>query len=160
MKLNYRRAITDDADLLIELYNNSFYQDFLRYGECPAYGRTKERMQQSIIMFPKDIISCDDIPVGAISVDDKGNGEYYLGCLCVIPEYQNKGIGTQAIKHLLESHTDWKRISLITPYDKDENIYFYTQKCGFKIDGIELDGNVKVVRLILERKVSSKCVRA
>ena len=151
MKLDYRRAESDDADLLIELYNSSFYQDYLRYGECPAYGKTKEQMRQSIRMFSKEIILCDNVPVGAISANDRGNGEYYIGCLCVIPEYQNKGIGAQAIKHLLESHTDWRKISLITPYDKDKNIYFYTQKCGFKISGTELDGNVKVVRLILER---------
>ncbi|NLL94114.1 MAG: GNAT family N-acetyltransferase [Clostridiales bacterium] len=28
------------------------------------------------------------------------NGEYYIGCLCVIPSYQKKGIGTQAIKYI------------------------------------------------------------
>lgn len=151
MKLNFRRAVTDDTDLLIQLYNSSFFQDYLRYGECPAYGKTKEQMQQSILMFPKDIILCDDIPVGAISANDRGNGEYYIGCLCVIPEYQNKGIGTEAMKHFLESHINWKKISLITPYDKDENIYFYTQKCGFKISGTELDGKVQVVRLVRER---------
>lgn len=152
MKLSYRCAVKDEADLLIALYNKSFYQDFLRYGECPAYGRTKERMQQSIEMFPKEIILCDNIPIGVISVENKGNGDYYLGCLCVIPEYQNKGIGTRVIQHLLDSHTDWKRISLITPADKDENVYFYTQKCSFRIGGTESDGNVKVVRLITERQ--------
>mgnify|MGYP001350334234 CR=1 FL=1 len=152
MELSYRCAVTDEADLLIDLYNKSFCQDFHRYGECPAYGRTKEHMQKSIKMFPKKIILCDNIPIGVISAENKGNGDYYLGCLCVVPEYQNKGIGMRAIQHLLDSHTDWKRISLITPADKDENVYFYTQKCGFRIDGTELDGNVKVVRLIKERQ--------
>ncbi len=58
----------------------------------------------------------------------------------------------RAIQHLLDSHTDWIRISLITPADKDENVCFYTKKCSFRIDGTEFDGNVKVVRLIMERQ--------
>lgn len=152
MKLSFRQAGIEDVDLLINLYDKSFYKDFLRYGECPAYGKTKEQMQKSLKVFPKDIILCDNTPVGVISVKSKGNGEYYVGCLCVIPEYQNRGIGTQTMHHLLESHIDWKKISLITPNDKAENIYFYTQKCGFRIYGTELDGNVHVVRLILDRK--------
>ena len=40
----------------------------------------------------------------------------------------------------------------LTPEDKEENIHFYTQKCGFSIAGTELDGNVRVARLVLERK--------
>lgn len=92
MELNYRCAVSDEADLLIDLYNKSFYQDSLRYGECPAYGRTRKQMRQSIDKFSKETILCDDIPVVVIPIGNKGDGDYYLGCLCVIPEYQNKGI--------------------------------------------------------------------
>lgn len=152
LKLSYRRAVKEDTDLLIGLYNQSFYEDFVRYGECPAYGKTKKQMQRSMETFPKDIIFCGDTPAGVISVNNKGCGEYYVGCLCVIPEYQKQGIGTQAMTHFLETCPDWKRISLITPRDKDGNIYFYTQKCGFRISGTEMDGNVKVVRLVLDRR--------
>lgn len=40
---------------------------------------------------------------------------------------------------------------LITPIDKKENVKFYTEKCGFDIVSAEMDGNVKVVRFVLER---------
>ena len=33
MELTYRRAVKDDADLLIEIYNSSFYDDYVLYGE-------------------------------------------------------------------------------------------------------------------------------
>lgn len=108
-------------------------------------------MEESIDKFPKMIICNDEIPIGVISVADKGNGEYYLGCLCIIPEYQGKGIGTRAVKYMLEYFSNWKRITLITPIDKEENIAFYTKKCGFKIDGTEMDGNVKVVHFCMKR---------
>lgn len=151
MSLKYIKAKKEDADMLIEIYNASFYDDYIKYGECPAYGRTRESMEESIEKFPKLIIYCDDIAVGVISVANREGGEYYLGCLCVIPKYQSKGIGTQAVKYMLGYYTDWRKITLITPADKEENINFYTKKCGFKIDGTDMDGNVKVVHFLMER---------
>ena len=151
MNIKYIKANKDDADLLIKIYNASFYNEYIKYGECPAYGRTRVSMEESIEKFPKLIIYYDDNPIGAISVANRGNGEYYLGCLCVIPEYQGKGIGTQAFKYMLDYYSDWNKITLITPADKYENIAFYTNKCGFKIDGTEMDGNVKVAHFSIER---------
>jgi len=151
MSLKYIKAKKEDADMLIEIYNASFYDDYIKYRECPAYGRTRERMEESIKKFPKLIIYSDDIPVGVISVENRGDGDYYLGCLCVIPQYQNKGIGIQAVKYMLDYYTDWRKITLITPEDKEENINFYTKKCGFIIDDTEMDGNIKVVHFLMER---------
>ena len=151
MILKYIKAQKEHADMLIEIYNASFYDDYIKYGECPAYGRTREVMEASIEKFPKLIIYCDDIPIGVISVENRDGGEYYLGCLCVIPKYQSKGIGTQAVKYMLDYYKDWSKIMLITPADKDENIKFYTKKCGFIIDSTSMDGNVKVVHFLMER---------
>lgn len=109
------------------------------------------KMENSIESFPKEIVISDNIPVGVISVEEKGDGIYYIGCLCVVPEYQGKGIGTQAFRHILSVYPDWKKFVLITPADKEENIRFYTEKCGFKGDGTLMDGNVKVVKFIKER---------
>lgn len=151
INLRYRRAEKSDSELLIAIYNSAFYDDYVRYGECPAYGKTVEQMENSIESFPKEIIFCDNTPVGVISVGEKGDGIYYIGCLCVIPEYQGKGIGTQAFRHILSVYPDWKKFVLITPADKEENIRFYTEKCGFRVDGNSLDGNVEVVKFIKER---------
>lgn len=151
INLYYRKAEKSDAGLLIEIYNSAFCDDYVRYGECPAYGRTIEQMENSIVSFPKEIAFCDNAPVGVISIEEKGEGIYYIGCLCVIPEYQGKGIGTQTFSHLLSVYPDWKKFILITPADKEENIRFYTEKCGFKLDGTSMDGNVKVVKFIKER---------
>ena len=151
MELTYRRAEEADAGLLVELYDRSFYEDFVKYGQCPAYGRTKERMEESIRRFPKEIVLCDGVPVGAISWEHRGGGQYYLGCLCVAPDYQNRGIGTQAVSYFRQTHPDWTRIELITPADKIGNIHFYTQKCGFELINTAMDGDVKVVCLSLKR---------
>ena len=78
------------------------------------------------------------------------NGVYEVGCLYVLPEYQGKGIGTQAIRFVKTFYEDWKRITLVTPADK-KNVKFYTEKCGFRIESTERDGNVELVRFVAER---------
>ncbi len=151
MVLTYREAIKSDTDLMIDIYNSSFYDDYVRYGECPGYGKTKSQMEASILRFPKHIIMKNGIPVGVISLENKGNGQYYLGCLCIIPTYQGLGIGTQAFQYMLSICPDWKQITLVTPSDKEQNIKFYTERCGFSIAGRKKDGNVEVTIFTMER---------
>lgn len=151
MKTEFRKADISDAELLVEIYNSAFYSDYIKYGECPAYGRTKEMMESSIADYPKFVILLDNKPVGCVSCKKVEAGVYEVGCLCVIPEYQGKGIGTQAVGFIKSYYTDWKKLTLVTPIDKEENVRFYTEKCGFEIVSDEMDGNVKVVRFVLER---------
>ena len=177
MKIEFREAVAADAGLLIEIYNSAFYKDFIRYGECPAYGRSLEEIRRSILEFPKFVILCDGMAVGCISCkavesdiyeigclcvrpefQGKGigtaaveRGGYEIGCLCVRPEFQGRGIGTAAVAFAKSHYEDWKKFTLITPVDKEENIRFYTEKCGFKIAATEMDGNVEVVRFVLGR---------
>ncbi len=151
MKIEYRMAGVEDADLLIDIYDAAFYQDFIRYGMCPGYGKTKKMMEDSIIRSPKFIILCDGKPVGAISCQKIQKELYEVGCLCVIPAYQGKGIGTKAFEFALAHYADGEKFTLVTPADKEENIRFYTQKCGFHIVSTEVDGKVKLVRFLRER---------
>lgn len=78
-------------------------------------------------------------------------GVYELSCLCIVPEYQGKGLGTQAVRFIKTLYEDWKKITLVTPLDKKENVKFYTEKCGFHIVSIEKGGNVELARFVTER---------
>ena len=151
MNIEYRKAETADAELLIDIYNSAFYSDYIKYGECPAYGRTKKMMEKSITDYPKFVILCNGEPVGCVSCKEVETGVYEVGCLCVVPEFQGKGIGTQAIRFVTSYYGDWERFTLITPMDKEENVRFYTEKCGFEIVSAEMDGNVKVARFVLKK---------
>ncbi len=152
MTIEYRKAAFNDAELLIQIYNASFYSDYLRYGTCPGYGHSKEMMEESIRRHPKQIILCDHVPVGCVSCTKQEAGIYEIGCLCIIPEFQGKGIGTQAIQFVKTLHEDWEKLTLVTPIDKMDNVKFYTEKCGFRIASTETDGNVELARFVLERQ--------
>ena len=152
MKIEFGKAELEDAELLIDIYNSAFYSDYIKYGECPAYGRTKEMMEKSITDYPKFIILLDNKPVGCVSCKQVEAGVYEVGCLCVVPEYQGKGIGTQAIRFVTSYYEDWESFTLVSPMDKEENVRFYTEKCGFKIVSAEMDGNVKVARFVLKKE--------
>ncbi|MFR5077511.1 MAG: N-acetyltransferase family protein [[Clostridium] innocuum] len=118
MELTYRKATTDDAELLLDIYNASFYDDYIRYGECPGYGKTKAEMEAAIETSSKYIVLYDTDFVGVISVIEKEKEMYELNCLCVLPAYQGMGIGTQAFQYMLTVCPNWKQITLVTPADQ------------------------------------------
>ena len=152
----YRFSRREDAPLLVRLYNDSFRGDYLRYGQCPGYGKTVQQMEESIEQYPKQIILNKGNPVGVLSARELEDGVVCLGCLCVIPEYQGKGIGTLAMEQLERMFPNRKRIELITPADKAENIRFYTQRCGFELVGEEMDGAVRVAKLVKKQSRKSQ----
>ena len=151
MELTYRKAEATDAEMLIEIYNAAFEPDVKRFGGCPAYGYTVERMQQSMIDYPKYIIMSGGVPIGCISFKELEAGVYEVGCLCIIPEFQGKGAGRAAIEFAKSHLTDWRCFTLVTPFDKTENMKFYTEKCGFEVRGYEYADGVKLARLVLTR---------
>lgn len=149
--MEIKKAILEDAEILIKIYNEAFYEDFVRYGQCPAYNRSVDDMKKSIIDIPKYIAYHDSTPIGVISVKDNGEGEYYIGCLCVIPKFQRQGIGYKLIEFMKTQYSDWKKLELVTPIDKEKNVKFYTEKCGFTIDNEEMDGSVKLYHFSMGR---------
>ena len=151
MTIEYKKARAEEAEMLINIYNASFYSDYKRFGVCPGYGKTIEMMEASIRDNPKYIILCDNKPVGCVSCKMLEARVYEITCLCIVPEYQGKGLGTQAVQFVKAFYDDWEKITLVTPLDKKENVKFYTEKCGFSIASIEKDGNVELARFIAER---------
>lgn len=149
MELVYRRAEKKDVQILIDIYNSAFYDDYMKYGECPAFGHTKESMEKNLEKYPKIIAYFQNVPVGVVSYQNRGDGEYYIGCLGVKKEHQGQGIGTLLMKKFMSECPDWKALTLVTPIDKKENIRFYTERFGFKITGEEKDGTVVVYQFQL-----------
>lgn len=100
MEIKFERATIDDTEILINIRNQCFYADFINYGECPGYNISKEDMANSILSRIAYKITFNNHVIGNISITDNQDGTYYLGCLCVIPDYENKGIGQKAIRFI------------------------------------------------------------
>ena len=148
--IRFERVSLEDAETLIDVRNKSFYEDYLKFGECPGYHISVESMTKSILNRIMYKIICDNKVVGNISIKDNQDGSFCLGCLCVIPEYQNRGIGQTAIKFIeneLPNAVSW---TLKTPADKKKNVSFY-QKAGYTIIDELVDGTVKLV--LFEKKI-------
>ena len=70
----------------------------------------------------KHTVYADNVPVGVISIHNEGRGKYYLGNLCVIPEYQHKGIGKQAISLIIDEMKEKFSCSEIYLFVVPENL--------------------------------------
>lgn len=153
MTIEYRKAEPADAAVLADICNAAFYSDYLRFGVCPGYGKTPEMMEASLREHPKYLILCDRQPVGCVSCKKQEAGVYEITCLCIVPAYQGKGLGTAAVQFVKSLYADWEKITLVTPLEKKENVKFYTEKCGFRIVSAEADGHVALARLVAERQL-------
>ena len=69
-------------------------------------------MENSIVSYPKLIIICDSIPVDCVSCKKIEKRIYEVGCLCIIPEYQGKGIGSKTVKFITSYYEDWDKFTL------------------------------------------------
>ena len=81
-------------------------------------------MRDSLRRVPKQILLFGGVPVGVLSYERRDDGSVYLGCLCIVPEMQGRGLGTRAFAHMLEECPEAHRFELVTPADKVQNIAF------------------------------------
>ena len=113
---------------------------------------TEEQAQKALQNSLVTVLAIDDgKPVGMGRIVGDGAVICYIQDLIVIPEYQGKGLGTQAVRFVKALYEDWLKITLVTPVEKKENVKFYTEKCGFRIVSAETDGNVELARFVAER---------
>ena len=75
------------------------------------------------------IITLDGCDIGfynEVDIEEK----YEIGNICIIPEYQNRGIGTAILKELLEKNVD-KKVTL--QYFKSNPVGRLYKRLGFKV---------------------------
>jgi ribosomal-protein-alanine N-acetyltransferase len=78
------------------------------------------------------LIKSGDIPVGSIAYAEKSPEHVYISGVIVRPEYQGRGIATNAIKEVLEKYPNASRIDLVThPENPALGLY---ESLGFKVE--------------------------
>lgn len=131
MNLNLQRALEEDAQSIVDARNQSFYDDYVRFGECPGYHITPDEMRETIREADVYRILVDGKMVGDVSVHrPSDDGSRWIGCLEIIPEQQNGGIGSETLQAVFDCYPETKKWELETPVQNKRNCHFY-EKAGF-----------------------------
>lgn len=144
MNITIEKASLDDVKDIIEVKNKSFYEDYIKYGESRGFKCTVEGITKTVQEKIVYKIQAHGDMIGYISITKKSDDDFYLNCLCVVPEYENKGIGQMAMAFIDSQFPQAKHWSLEALADKERNHYFY-RKHGYQITDEYMDGAVKIV---------------
>ncbi|MEG0295838.1 MAG: GNAT family N-acetyltransferase [Clostridium sp.] len=126
-----------DVEILIDVAIKAFQEDKIKYGVIPPEIDTIEWHVANMVngMYYKIVLN-DNI-VGAINLYDLGNNSVRIGSIFIDPEYQNQGIGTEAMKFIENKYPNTRKWSLDTPYQNYRNHYFYEKHGYVKVDEIK-----------------------
>lgn len=121
-----QRAGESDIEVLIEIEKS--------VPETNTYSAmlTEQEWQGELSEYTVDLIKIGDRTVGSIAYAEKDPEHVYISGLIVRPEYQGKGIATNAIQQILEKYSDAKRIDLVTHPDNPA-LKLY-ESLGFKVE--------------------------
>jgi len=75
------------------------------------------------------IIQFEDKNIGFYNGEVLENGNYEVGNICIIPDYQGKGIGSKILKDIIEKYSD---INIELQYFKQNTVGKLYEKLGFK----------------------------
>lgn len=123
-----------DYEFIYELKKNA-YKEYVEVN-WGAWDETVQREYfKKFIEFYKDttyLIELDEKVIGFYNDEFLENGDYEVGNICIIPEYQGKGIGTKILKDILEQYKD-KNIHI--QYFKQNPVGKLYERLGFIPNG-------------------------
>lgn len=136
MNIDYKLIpITEkDYEFIYELKNNA-YKEYVE-ANWGAWDETAQREYfKKFIEFYKDttyLIELDEKVIGFYNDEFLENGDYEVGNICIIPEYQGKGIGTKILKDILEQY---KNKNIHIQYFKQNPVGNLYERLGFVPNG-------------------------
>lgn len=134
-----------DDNIKLIPYSNEYY-DFIYLTKKDAYkkyveecwgvwdeNKQKQMFKKFINMVKNDtfIIQIDEKNAGFYNGETLEDGSYEIGNICIIPEYQGKGIGTKVLKYFMELH---KEQDLHIQYFKQNPVGVLYMRLGFVPD--------------------------
>jgi GNAT superfamily N-acetyltransferase len=133
MNISFERATPADVDALVQAQIRAFHYDTVLY---PGVEESGPPGYDSVEVTLKKIkedefykILVDGQIVGGIILFEPEPGHFHLDVLNIVPEYQNFGIGTRAMKFIEQTYPASKW-TLDTPAYAIRNQHFY-EKFGY-----------------------------
>ncbi len=129
-------AVEADYPELVAAGRAAFQADKERYGEGPSIYEDPSFLLPLLAGGDGVVrkMVADGKTIGVIITFATGPDTRRLGCLCLPPEEQNRGYGTEAIRLLEAAYPDTKCWTLDTPADNVRNRHFY-EKNGYRVVG-------------------------
>ena len=134
VNIKLEKADECDAEQIISIRNQCFYDDYVQFGECPGFNIPLDKMKIRIQEGNLFKITIDNEITGDISVHILDSGVHWIGCAAVAKKYQNRGIGSFAIKEIEKKYRSARIWQLETPLSNIRNCRFY-EKLGYKVIG-------------------------
>jgi ribosomal protein S18 acetylase RimI-like enzyme len=129
--LAWRDATPEDKPFLVHLMASTV-TDYLRDGTRMAERRISRRIELLARFLPWQIVSLDGVAVGGMSVQH-GIRVLQLDCLHVLPEYQQRGIGSAMLQELLATAIQERkevRLAVLVVNDGAKRLY---ERHGFHV---------------------------
>lgn len=134
IEYNFRNITPEDYEYIYELKKNA-YKDYV----IMNWGAWDEEAQREyfkkFINTYKDttyIIQTEGKDIGFFNDAMLENGNYEIGNICIVPEYQGKGIGTKILKDVIEEH---KEFNIEIQYFKQNPVGKLYERLGFVPNG-------------------------
>lgn len=155
MSVLFQRAEKHDVASLVTVAIAAFHHDSILYPEIkvggpPGYDSPTVMHQKIVEDECYKIVEGERI-IGGIVIFVNGNGYCHLDLIFISPEYQNRGIGTQAMR-FIENTYPATRWTLDTPTWSIRNIHFY-EKLGYVKVGESEDDDTTLIAF--EKRISA-----
>ncbi len=162
--ITLRITTIEDVNALTAIQQNAFLPLYEKYHDAGNPCLRDERDILCRLNNPKFLyltILFDEKIVGGILYRIKGStpfvknlrwGKYYLGRVYISPEYQNKGIATEAILQSENFLKKPRKLYVDFPEDLDKNRKCYT-KCGYRDTGKRLEAEPGLILACFEKRI-------
>ena len=134
MMLQLCPAAVADYPLLASIGHEAFHADKLAYGKGP------EIYENPAFLLP--ILAREDDTLRKLMVGEETIGfvltysrtdtSRWVGCLCLLPAWQGKGYGSQALRLVEDAYPQAMQWGLDTPAASEQNVRFY-QRAGYQV---------------------------
>ena len=138
MQQDIRLSAASQADypVLIDVVHKAFEPDKRRFGQGPDFYEDPAALLPLLRAEDGCVrkLCLGEKTVGLIVTFAKTPTARWLGCICLLPEWQGWGYGTRALELLEEAYPNVTQWGLDTPAVNTLNLRFY-QKAGYRIVG-------------------------
>jgi|NGEPerStandDraft_9_1074522.scaffolds.fasta_scaffold22928_2 ribosomal protein S18 acetylase RimI-like enzyme len=128
-----RRTNVDEAEDILNVQKEAFQADLEKYEDFETSPAT-EPIKKLLYKINKNIhytILINDRIIGGAEVRLDSPTECYINRIFVLPQYQDKGLGTRIMNFIENEYPNVMKWTLSTPHKNHRNQHFY-EKFGYK----------------------------